>query len=73
MIVYCKAPIGQPQKNSRLVLDYITDKVLDYIDLAGEPYVSPDGRRMVTVDRTSNTLAVFNVNDVGELVNSLMF
>lgn len=43
-----KRPTGQ------LVLDYLTDTVVETkITLQGVPYVSPDSRKLITVDRTA--------------------
>lgn len=65
-MVYCTAPEGEDVKSSRLVLDYITDKVLDFVDLGGQPHVSPDSQYTVTVDTNTNTIAVYKVNDDGK-------
>ena len=66
MLVYCTSSDQQRVTYSRLTLDYVTDHVLDVINVAGEPHVSPDGRTVVTVDRRTNTLSVYNVGDSGE-------
>ena len=67
VLVYCTSSSDQQRVTySRLTLDYVTDHVLDVINVAGEPHVSPDGRTVVTVDRRTNTLSVYNVGDSGE-------
>ena len=68
MIVHCSAPSGEEKRLSRLVMDYITDEVLEVSDLAGEPHVSPDGQYLVTVDKDTNTIAVYRVKDNGEWI-----
>ena len=71
MIVQCDAPNGKEKKLNRLVLDYITDEVLEVSDLSGEPHVSPDGQYLVTVDKDTNTIAVYRVKDNGEYLYSV--
>ena len=65
-MVHCVTSLASPRRSSRLVLDYVTDKVVEYTDLGGEPHVSPDGRFMVVVNRDDNTLSVYRVHDNGE-------
>ena len=65
VLVHCKSATGESLKSGHLVLDYVTDAVLHYSDLSGEPYVSPDGRFMVIVDDAGDTITVHRVQDDG--------
>ena len=65
-MIHCHAPAGQPPKSTRLVLDYVTDKVLHQSPLSGEPYVTPNARHMVTVEGDSNTVSVYRITDQGD-------
>ena len=64
-MVHCLSSLSSPQRSSRLILDYVTDKVIEYTDLGGEPHVSPDGRFMVVINKADNTLAVYRIHDDG--------
>ena len=66
VIVFCHSPVGEPEKTSQLILDYVTDAVLEHNDIHGEPYVSPDGRHIITIDEVGNNMRVFRVTDQGE-------
>ena len=68
-MVHCVNSLSSPRRSSRLLLDYVTDKVVEYTDLGGEPHISPDGRFMVVIDRDDNTLAVYRIHDNGEWRN----
>ena len=64
MLVYCQSSSDETTY-TRLTLDYITDQVVDVMHVAGEPYVSPDARNVVTIDRRTNTISVYDVDDSG--------
>ncbi|XP_049830071.1 follistatin-related protein 5-like isoform X2 [Schistocerca gregaria] len=62
VIVECEQPAGQ------LLLDYLTDAVVSHrAQVSGRPYVSPDSRAVVTLDRGRDgvTLVVQRVQDDG--------
>lgn len=66
MVVHCLGDPDKPEHSFRLVLDYVTDKVLDQEELGGEPYLSPDSRFLVTVKDDGNTVSVHRLGDDGE-------
>lgn len=70
MVIHCQSPI--PDKSTRVVIDYVTDKVLHQSPLSGEPFISPNGRHMVTVEGDSNTVSVYKINDQGTLASVLI-
>ena len=49
-----------------LVLDYLTDEVLQMLNVTGDPYVSPDSRFLVTVDNAELKISVYTVSDEGK-------
>jgi len=67
VMVHCVSSLSAPHRSSRLLLDYVTDKVVEYTDLGGQPHISPDGRFMVVINSEDNTLAVYRVHDNGKL------
>lgn len=55
------------QAQGVVVLDYLTDEVLEMLNVTGDPYVSPDSRFLVTVDNTQRKISVYKVSDEGKL------
>jgi hypothetical protein len=51
----------------QLVLDYVTDKVIDQLNVGGRLFTSPDLRNLVVVNKGGNTITVFNVATDGKL------
>ncbi|KAG7254872.1 LOW QUALITY PROTEIN: hypothetical protein CRUP_003468 [Coryphaenoides rupestris] len=52
----------------QLLLDSVTDAVIGRnADVAGTPYVSPDGRYLVTVDDGDGLMRIQTVSDAGEI------
>lgn len=52
VILECLEPVTNRQ-SGQLLLDYLTDTVIGIKpSLPGTPYISPDARRLVTLDRT---------------------
>lgn len=50
----CLEPVTN-RPTGQLLLDYLTDTVISSKStLTGVPYISPDSRRLVTLDRTEN-------------------
>lgn len=50
----CLEPVTN-RPTGQLLLDYLTDTVISSkTTLTGVPYISPDSRRLVTLDRTQN-------------------
>jgi hypothetical protein len=68
VVIHCHSPVGPELKSTRLLLDYVTDRVLHQSPLSGQPYVTPNGRHMVTVEGDSNTVSVYRINDQGEFL-----
>ena len=66
ILVHCKAAIGEIETNSLLVLDYVTDKIMEQKRLNGDSFVSPDSRYMVVVDDDGDTITVHKINDDGK-------
>uniref|UniRef100_A0A6P7FSV5 Follistatin-related protein 5-like isoform X1 n=1 Tax=Diabrotica virgifera virgifera TaxID=50390 RepID=A0A6P7FSV5_DIAVI len=70
VIMQCIEPITN-RPTGQLILDYLTDSVISLKpNLPGEPYISPDSRRLVTLDTTTSgsTLIVQEITP-----NGLMF
>ena len=65
MIIYCRSAVGEGGPSVRLVLDYVTDRVLEHAELEGEPHLSPDGRYLVLIDNKEDSFSVSKVNDDG--------
>ncbi len=65
-MVHCKSGGGEQDANSQLILDYITDAVLEERRLNGDPYVSPDSRFMVVVNDNGDTITVHRITDNGK-------
>ena len=66
ILVHCKAAVGEIETNSVLVLDYVTDKIMEQKRLNGDSFVSPDSRYMVVVDDDGDTITVHKINDDGK-------
>ena len=66
ILVHCKAALGEIETNSVLVLDYVTDKIMEQKRLNGDSFVSPDSRYMVVVDDDGDTITVHRINDDGK-------
>ena len=66
ILVHCKAAIGEIETNSLLVLDYVTDKIMEQKRLNGDSFVSPDSRYVVVVDDDGDTITVHKINDDGK-------
>ena len=66
ILVHCKAAMGEIETNSLLVLDYVTDKIMEQKRLNGDSFVSPDSRYMVVVDDDGDTITVHKINDDGK-------
>ncbi len=66
ILVHCKAAEGEIETNSVLVLDYVTDKVMQQKRLNGDSFVSPDSRFLVVVDDDGDTITVHRVKDNGK-------
>ena len=54
------------QVNIQIVLDYITDVPLANLTVYGSPYVTPDSRHIITVDKVKGDVRVADVLDNGE-------
>ena len=67
ILVHCKVGVGEIETNSLLVLDYVTDKVMEQKRLNGDSFVSPDSRYMVVVDDDGDTITVHKINDDGKI------
>ncbi|KAL3284650.1 hypothetical protein HHI36_018804 [Cryptolaemus montrouzieri] len=67
VIMQCMEPITK-RPTGQLVLDYVTDTVVaTKSSLLGVPYVSPDSRKLITVDRTASgtTIIVQEITPYG--------
>ncbi|XP_057664949.1 follistatin-related protein 5-like [Diorhabda carinulata] len=67
VIMQCLEPITS-RPTGQLVLDYLTDSVIAIKpNLPGVPYISPDSRKLVTLDRTTSgaTLIVQEITSNG--------
>lgn len=54
VVMECLEPVTNRQ-SGQLLLDYLTDTVIAIKpSLPGTPFISPDARRLVTLDRTNN-------------------
>lgn len=54
VIMQCLEPVTN-RPTGQLILDYLTDSVIaTKPNLPGVPYISPDSRKLVTLDRTAN-------------------
>lgn len=54
------------QNPARLHLDYVTDKIIQFTDKSGDPYVSPDGRFLILVNKDDNTIGVYKIHIDGK-------
>ncbi|XP_063920258.1 follistatin-related protein 5-like [Zophobas morio] len=67
VIMQCLEPVTN-RPTGQLILDYLTDTVIGTKpNLPGIPYISPDSRKLVTLDRTNNraTLIVQEITENG--------
>lgn len=54
VIMQCLEPVTN-RPTGQLILDYLTDSVIGTKpNLPGVPYISPDSRKLVTLDKTVN-------------------
>lgn len=61
-------PDSSGASRAQLLLDSVTDAVIGRnADVAGTPYVSPDGRYLVTVDDGDGLMRIQTVSDAGEI------
>ncbi|NP_001161543.1 follistatin-like 5 precursor [Saccoglossus kowalevskii] len=64
VIVRCEGRDSVTAK--QLILDYLTDDVITVMDaIKGKPYVSPDGRYIISVDNDSGSVTVQTVSECG--------
>ena len=66
MMVSCQQPdaaVSAP--DFLLILDYVTDAVLEKSDIGGRIYVSPDARHVVVLARNGKTVSAYKVSDEG--------
>ncbi|XP_049818576.1 follistatin-related protein 5-like [Aethina tumida] len=67
VIMQCLEPVTN-RPTGQLILDYLTDSVIaTKPNLPGVPYISPDSRKLVTLDRTANgaTIIVQEIAETG--------
>ncbi|XP_074648310.1 follistatin-related protein 5-like isoform X2 [Tubulanus polymorphus] len=63
ILIECKAPIGQEKIALQLVMDYVTDQILQKAPVPGSPNVSPDGKYIVSVDPLLGAISVQKVTE----------
>lgn len=52
----------------QLILDSVTDSIIGYNrDVTGNPYISPDGHYLVTVDDTDGLMRIQTISERGEI------
>ncbi|XP_023931855.1 follistatin-related protein 5 isoform X2 [Lingula anatina] len=67
VVVDCRSPAGKPPQEKQLLMDYITDAVINERDVIGQPYVSPDSRYIVSVDNKEQSVTIQRVSDEGQI------
>jgi hypothetical protein len=60
--------MNEPKK--QLVLDYVTDRIIETLEVAGRPYVSPDLQTLVILGNTGNTISSYAVAEDGTCFES---
>ena len=68
IVVFCHTPEGKDAETSQLVIDSVTDSVLQQSKIHGRPYISPDGRNVVTIDEVGDNISVYKVTDDGMFI-----
>jgi hypothetical protein len=53
-----------------LILDYVTDRVLDVLKSGGDLFVSPDMRNLVMLSADENTVSVYSIADDGTMAHA---
>ena len=67
MVISCASPddlTAEPKK--QLVLDYVTDRVIETLELAGKSFVSPDLRSLVILSSAGKTISVYMISEDGK-------
>lgn len=65
VLVGCRSNGSEARPSFHLVLDYVTDGLLERLEVNGYSHVSPDARRVVILGDGGNTAFVFQVSDEG--------
>lgn len=67
ILVKCK-PTNGPSgpKTTQILIDLITDTPVSNITLPGTPYVSPDSKHVVSVDKETGKVHIAKVKENGE-------
>lgn len=67
VIMQCLEPVTN-RPTGQLILDYLTDSVIGVKpNLPGVPYISPDSRKLVTLDKTTNGATLIVQEITGKL------
>jgi len=66
VVISCASPddvTAEPKK--QLVLDFVTDKVIETLNVSGKLYVSPDLRNLVVLGNMGHSVSAFTIADDG--------
>lgn len=65
-MISCTSPDdvkSEPKK--QLVLDYVTQRVIEVLEVGGRPYVSPDLQNLVILGNSGNTISTYAISEDG--------
>ncbi|XP_061192442.1 uncharacterized protein LOC133200693 isoform X1 [Saccostrea echinata] len=67
VVVECLQSTPSGSKTLQILIDYITDKPVLNITLSGTPYVSPDSKNIVTVDKKTGKVNIAKISGKGKI------
>ncbi|XP_062591247.1 follistatin-related protein 5-like isoform X3 [Saccostrea cucullata] len=67
IVVECLQSTPSGSKTLQILIDYITDTPVSNVTLSGTPYVSPDSKNIVTVDKQTGKVNIAKVTGKGEI------
>ena len=65
VVIECQQKLMSETRTLQILMDYVTDVPLANITMHGTPYVSPDSRYVVTVDKDNGMVRVAKVLENG--------
>lgn len=65
MMVSCQHPDAVATPEFLLILDSVTDAVLEKSDVGGRLYISPDARHVIVLAGNGKTVSAYKLSDEG--------
>lgn len=67
VIVQCVRHEESGNVDIQLTIDYLSDAIISEAKISGAPYVSPDSRHIITLDKFSGNVFVQSISEEGTI------